>query len=211
MGFPDSRFPEGQTGAARQTNGLCAPRPCLPRSVDGRAPTLLGGQWEARALLCLPGGHSQGGVQAEAGGAVPSVQGPWPPVWQAFVPAGPPSTACISVRSGCYTTLDNLNNLPGSWKSKIRHRQVQGLVRADPGLQTPAFFVLTWWRERALSGVAYKGTHPVLEGHSLMTSSPLTPSCHAGQGFSIGLDPGGTPISAHSTLSALTPTPSAPL
>lgn len=77
VGVPDARFPGGRTGAARQTNGLCAARSCLSHSVDGRAPTLLGGQWEARPLLCLPGGVIRRvGVQAEAGGAVPSSQGP---------------------------------------------------------------------------------------------------------------------------------------
>ena len=45
VGVPDARFPGGRTGAARQTNGLRATQPCLPRSVDGRASTLLGGQW----------------------------------------------------------------------------------------------------------------------------------------------------------------------
>lgn len=192
VGVPDARFPGGRTGAARQTNGLCAARSCLSHSVDGRAPTLLGGQWEARPLLCLPGGSLAGwGFRQRQEGPSPAAKGLWPPAWQAFVPARPPSTACISVHSGCYTTLDNLNNLAGSWKSKIKAPTGQGLVRAAPGLQTPAFFVLTWWRERALSGVAYKGTHPVLEGHSLMTSPPLTPSCRAGLGFSIGLDLGG--------------------
>ena len=80
--------------------------------------------WEARPLLCLRGAgvthRTAWGFRQRREGLSPAAEGQWPPAGQAFVPARPPSTACISIHSGCYTTLDNLNNLIGFWKLKVQ-------------------------------------------------------------------------------------------
>ena len=140
VGVPDLRFPEGQTGAARQTNGLCATRPCLPHSVDGRAPTLLGGQWEVRPLLCLPGGVTRRvGVQAEGGGAVPSIQGPLASSMAGICSSQTPKHS-LYFSLFWLLLLDNVNNLTGSWKSKIKAPTGSGSGEGRPWFTDTCLF-----------------------------------------------------------------------
>lgn len=145
------------------------------------------------------------GVHAEAGGAVPSSQGPLASSRAGICSSQAPkhSLHFSPFWLLCHTgPLKQSRRVLEAGSPRSRHGQVQGLVRADPGLWLAAFCVLRWWRERGRSqGSLDNGTDPVLEGHSLMTSSSLTPLCCAGAGLQHRTGPWGTQISTHSALS----------
>lgn len=94
------------------------------------------------------GGHSQNsvGVQAEAGGAVPSSRGPVASSRAGICSSQAPKH---SLYFNSFWLLYHIGQLKQSHRileaesPRSRHQQVQGLVRADPGLWIAAFCVLT--------------------------------------------------------------------